>query len=78
MSDPKTTDDLVACRTSTAIPAGMIVWTNYGAVVGVHMPGAGPATPPRRFDTAHFSASDFPQGLYGMAVNREGKLCHGA
>lgn len=68
--------DCVMCRTSVAIPAGMVIWTNHGAVVGVHMPGSGEPRPPKHYDLVHFAAADFPRGLAGVAVDAEGSLIH--
>jgi len=67
--------DRVMCRVSCSIPQGMVIWTNYGAVVGVHMPGTGEPRPPKHYDLVHFSADDFPKGLPTYAwTSLDGKL----
>jgi hypothetical protein len=45
-------DATVNTRLSTAIPAGMIIWTNGEHITGVHLPGSGEVIPPKHFTTA--------------------------
>lgn len=69
------TKDVVRCRVSCSIPPGMVIWTNHGAVVGVHMPGSGVPRAPQHYDLVHFSAGDFPRGLPGVArITPDGRL----
>lgn len=62
------TRPMLHVRVSTAIPRGMVIWTNGECIVGVHWIGAAVPPLPDHVTMVHFSAEDFPGGSSQVAA----------